>query len=270
VSSRHAINSEPGKEIRRLREDRGLRAIDIERISENVKLQTKCQDFGISHATLNEIEKENSIPNVRKMFSLAVALRVPLNDILALYGAHPENVPEFFEAGPGEISREPFNPAFGTPFDIPFDFRRTGPIGSSDIASWPGAPLRGKLDPSRFSYAWVGTKDDSMADLIPGGSLIEIDRDQREIEMTAWSTLRSRPVYFLWTKDGYRCSWCEEDKDSDELALLPHPASHAPLKRYRRRDTWVRVIGRVRHAWIPIGDHDLTYSLPIGQPSHKL
>src|ERR1700722_12068415 len=84
-----AMNQTPGTEIRRLREEKGLRAVDVQRISDSIKLRKQCTDFGISHATLNDIENEHSVPNVRKMFSLAASLEVPLESILALYGVAP-------------------------------------------------------------------------------------------------------------------------------------------------------------------------------------
>src|SRR5215813_14899310 len=99
------INRTPGDEIRRLREERHLRSADIQRISETIKRQKNCADFGISHATLNDIENEHSVPSVRKMFSLAVCFRVPLEFILELYGASPDDVKDL--SGENEPGRTP-------------------------------------------------------------------------------------------------------------------------------------------------------------------
>ena len=242
------VNQTPGAEIRRLREEKGIRAVDIQRISETIKLRKKCTDFGITHATLNDIENEHSVPNVRKMFSLAASLEVPLESILALYGVAPAEVKEYYDH-PQKTGIEVLNPIFSVPFDIPVDFRRTGPI-AADVSHWPTLqePIRGRMDPSRYSYAWVGIEDTGMGDLIPAGSLIEVDRSQSRVEVSTWSTIRDRPIYFCWTKDGHRCSWCEEV--SDGLVLVPHPASQVSVKSYRTpRDA--RVIGRVTYAWVP-------------------
>jgi len=244
------VNQTPGAEIRRLREEKGIRAVDIQRISETIKLRKKCTDFGITHATLNDIENEHSVPNVRKMFSLAASLEVPLESILALYGVAPAEVKEYYDHPHAqETGIEVLNPFFAVPFDIPFDFRRTGPI-AIDVSHWPTLPepIRGRMDPSRYSYAWVGIEDTGMGDLVPAGSLIEVDRSQSRIEVSTWSTIRERPIYFCWTKDGHRCSWCEEVPN--EVVLVPHPASQVPIRCYRTpRDA--RVIGRVTYAWVP-------------------
>jgi hypothetical protein len=60
-----------GQRIKDLREERGLRPADIHRISEAIKRQKNCPGFGITHASLNDIENHHSVPSVRKMFSLA-------------------------------------------------------------------------------------------------------------------------------------------------------------------------------------------------------
>jgi len=250
------INPTPGNEIRRLREERHLRPVDVQRISDAVKRQMNCADFGISHATLNDIENEHSVPNVRKMFSLAVCFRLPMESILALYGAPPEGVRQYLDdpgqqRSLGDLAFPGADPSFVLQFDMAFDSRRTAPL-ATDVAQWPKFPwvLRDRMSPSNYSYAWVGTEDDAMADLILGGSLIEIDRSQCAVEIAAWSELRERPIYFCWTKDGYCCGWCEED--SEELVILPHPASHAQTRRYRRPRE-AAIIGRVTYAWVPFG-----------------
>jgi hypothetical protein len=187
------------------------------------------------------------------MFSLASSLQIPLESILTLYDADPGEVKNYYDRPDPEGTRiAPLDSAFVLPFDRAFDFRRTGPI-DGDIMQWQGLPytLRERLDATRYKYAWVGTEDDSMADLIPPGSLIEIDRNQTNIEVANWSSLRERPIYFSWTRDGYRCSWCEAV--DDELVLLPHPASHAQVMIFRtRRES--TIVGRVTFAWVPFGN----------------
>jgi transcriptional regulator with XRE-family HTH domain len=257
-------NLSPGAQIRRLREERGLRPVDIQRISETVKLRKNCADFGISHGTLNDLENENSVPNVRKMFSLAVCFQVPLEYILTLYDASPGEISAFCQNPAVEESHEParietIDESFIVQFDTAFDVRRTSPLLGNDSAlrSLPLA-IRSQLDPTRYSYAWVGTEDGDMADLIPGGSLIEIDRRESTLKTVKWTSLRSRPIYFSWTKDGYRCSWCEENER--ELVLLPHPASGAQARRYKKPRE-MTLIGQVVHAWVPFGTANQSPSL---------
>jgi hypothetical protein len=246
------INHAPGVQIRRFREERGLRPADIQRISEAIKRRKNCPGFGISHASLNDIENHHSVPSVRKMFSLAVCLKVPFEQILALYGASLEDA-RMFSANPvrSELTVEPADMPFLMRFDAGFDSRLTAPLAieSVDLAKWL-EQLRSQPAPGTYSYAWIGTHDDTMCDLIPGGSLVEVDRSQSKIEVLQWSKMRERPIYFCWTKDGYRCCWWEQD--GNEVVMVPHPASRMQAKRYRQRRE-ATVVGRVTHAWVPFG-----------------
>lgn len=251
-SATESISSTPGNQIRRMREERGLRPVDIERVSESIRQRRGHPDFAINHATLNDIENQHSLPNVRRMFSLAVCFRVPLEQILSVYGASSEAARQFWsDVEPDATRIESLDSAFVAQFDKSFDLRRTGPF-EMDITHWPSLPdtLQNRSDPANYCYAWVGMQDTTMADLIPPCSLVEVDRSQNIVEHSAWLTLRSRPIYFCWTKDGYRCAWCE--RHGDELVLLPHPVSDAQVKRYRGKEA--TVIGRIVHAWITFGE----------------
>ncbi len=247
-----SIHLSPGSEIRRLREERKLRPVDIRRISDAVRRDRNCPDFGISHATLNDIENENTVPSVRKMFSLAVCLHLPLEHILSLYGASPEDVKQHQSVSDRrQVSVQTSSTSYSLPFDNGCDFRYTGPL-TVDISALSGitALHHGGSAPTAYSYAWVGSEDNTMADLIPAGSIIEIDPTHAAVQTGAWSDLRERPIYFCWTRESYRCAWCQED--GADLVVIPHPASHVLARRYRQpREAWV--IGRVAHAWVTFG-----------------
>jgi transcriptional regulator with XRE-family HTH domain len=245
----HTINHAPGAEIRRLREEKGIRPVDVQRISETIKTRKNCSDFGISHATLNDIENEHSVPNVRKMFSLAASLGVSLDSILALYGAAPADVKQFYDGASETADVHAIKVPFEVPFDTPFDARRTSPVGA-EARKWPTLPdvVRDRVSPSRYGYAWIGTEDTAMRGLIPPGSFIEVDRSQNIVVAATWSTVRDRPIYFCWTRDGHRCAWCEESEG--ELILIPDPASQTPVRFYKAPRE-ARIIGRVINAWVP-------------------
>ena len=75
-----------GKVIRELREQRFIKSTDIERISRSIPASVKGNaDFYISHSTLADVEA-GSVPSIHKLFSLAVCLRVPLEEILLVFG----------------------------------------------------------------------------------------------------------------------------------------------------------------------------------------
>ncbi len=247
---------EPAKIIRRLREERFVKAIEIERISRSIAEAKKNPDFYVSHATLADVES-GSIPSIYKIFSLAVCLKIPYEQVLVIFGVDPQQVIEYREPEDRKKTElEPFNmrqsgSRFTLHFDNRVDLKQTSLLepGVDELALIP-ASLRQQMDPSRFRYAIVGLDDDSMDDIIPGGSLVEIDREQCKIEVFAWKSLRERPVYFVLHELGYSCCWCQQD--GNVLMLLPHPASRQPVRRYKT-PTHASVIGRVVHAWLQLG-----------------
>ncbi len=109
--------------------------------------------------------------------------------------------------------------------------------------------LRKRLDPTRFRYALIGLKDDSMSDIIPAGSLVEVDREQSKVTRFDWASLMERPIYLVLHDMGYSCCWCQQD--GTDLTLLPHPASRYPVRRLKT-PSQASVIGRVTHAWLAL------------------
>ena len=74
-----------GQWIRELRERRMVKTRDIERITQGIAETEGSSDFYISHSTLAGIEA-GSIPTIHKLYSLAVALRVTLGELLLPFG----------------------------------------------------------------------------------------------------------------------------------------------------------------------------------------
>jgi hypothetical protein len=72
--------------------------------------------------------------------------------------------------------------------------------------------------------------------MIPAGSIVHIDTRKRAISPRRdWTHEFQRPIYFLMTRDSYVCGWCELDKRSDWLTLIPHPLSPASSQRWKYR-----------------------------------
>jgi hypothetical protein len=70
--------------------------------------------------------------------------------------------------------------------------------------------------------------------MIPVVAIIHIDTRGRAI-----SSRRSRahefqgPIYFLMTRDAYVRGWCELDRNTEWLTLIPHPLSPASSHRWK-------------------------------------
>jgi hypothetical protein len=82
-------------------------------------------------------------------------------------------------------------------------------------------------------------------ELIPAGSVVKIDTRKRQISSKKdWTREFQRPIYFLATREGYVCGWCELDKTSEWLNLIPHPLS--PVSRWRwKYHEEIESVGRV-------------------------
>jgi len=98
----------------------------------------------------------------------------------------------------------------------------------------------------RFRYARIGSKDRSMLDIVPAGSLVRIDTQQRKVSIFSWETIWHRPIYFIWHQFGHCCRWCQQN--GNELLLIPHLASHEPASIFRTSDD-VTIVGRILSVW---------------------
>jgi len=243
-----------GKWIRELRDERFIKSSDIERISRSIADVKGNADFYISHSTLADIET-GSLPSIHKLFSLAACLKVSLDELLLVFGIDPNEVRQFagpLEAGPRRAERGK-TPQPGFRFQLNFDTNFTShetsllKLNPQELGTLPTA-LRKRLDPRRYRYAVVGLKDDTMGELIPPGSLVEVDVMQNIVQVSDWKSMRERPVYLVWHTDGHSCCWCQ--LEGKELTLLPYPLSRQPVRRFKvPREA--SVIGRVVNAWLP-------------------
>jgi hypothetical protein len=105
-------------------------------------------------------------------------------------------------------------------------------------------PENGSLS-TPYSRGIIGMRDRTLDPMIPAGSIVQIDTQKRAISSRRdWTHEFQRPIYFLTTRDAYVCGWCELDRDSDWLTLIPHPLSPASSRRWRYRKE-IESIGRV-------------------------
>jgi len=245
---------EAGKWIRALREERQIKPSDIERATRAVAELKGNGDFYVPHSTLADIEA-GSIPSIHKLFSLALALKLPLSELLLPFGIDPKEATTTAEPELAQDLltlqvppvREPFR--FRLNFDTNISSQETTllKLQSQDPATLPSF-LQTRIDPVRYRYALIGTKDDRMADLLPPRSLVEIDTVQKTVQSFAWRTLRERPLYLVWHSEGHACCWCQVD--GRELTLIPHPVSQHLIRRFKMPGE-AMVVGRVTNAWLP-------------------
>lgn len=243
-----------GSWIKQLLEERFVKASDVEHLSRSIADAKANSDYYVSHATLADIVA-GSIPSIYKIFSLAVCLKLPYEQLLLVFGIDPKEAATYGVAGESPRTElQAVDPrAAGFRFQLQFD-QQIDPNQTTllhpDLVQGGYLPASSHhgLNPQRFRYGLIGLEDRSLGDVIPPGSVVEIDKDQNTVLVFAWKTLRERPIYFVWHQQGYSCCWCQQE--ATELTLIPHPASRQPIQRFRMpRDA--TVIGRVVNAWLP-------------------
>jgi len=243
-----------GTWIKQLLEERFIKASDVERLSRSIADAKRNSDYYVSHATLADVGS-GSIPSIYKIFSLAVCLKLPYEQLLLVFGIDPKEAVTYgSSAGSQPTDLEGFEPrANGFRFHLQFDQRidaNQTTLLHSDLVQNAHRPQLSQpgLNPQRFRYGLIGLEDRTLGDVIPPGSVVEIDKEQNTVVVFAWKTLRERPIYFIWHQQGYSCCWCQQE--ASELTLVPHPASRQPIQRYKLpRDA--SIIGRVVNAWLP-------------------
>jgi transcriptional regulator with XRE-family HTH domain len=112
--------------------------------------------------------------------------------------------------------------------------------------------LAGDISSSLMPYrrGIIGKRDRTLDPMIPAGSIVQIDTQKRAISSRRdWTHEFQRPIYFLTTRDAYFCGWCELDRDSDWLTLIPHPLSPASSRRWRYRKE-IESLGQVTYVAI--------------------
>jgi len=260
-----------GERIRQLREERLMKPDDVERASRSIAEISASMEYYISEASLAEMEN-GSAPSIYKICSLARCFKIPYEQLLLIFGIdvkaewqetnrHRVPVPSARQRGnsqsialrPIELSKDGVD--FRLNFNAQISLKETHLL-SPHPRRWGNIPatLRKRLHPTHFRYAWIGLKDDTMADILPPGSLIEIDKKQTEIQRSPWKSLRERPLYLVRHAGGYSCCWCQ--LEGNELTLIPHLLSQRQAMHFKTPQQ-AAVIGRVVNVWMPRQLHNM-------------
>jgi hypothetical protein len=100
----------------------------------------------------------------------------------------------------------------------------------------------------------IGRRDRTLDSMIPPDTIVHIDNRKRSISLRKdWTREFHRPIYFLMTRDSNVCGWCELDRKSEWLTLIPHPLSPASSRRWKYRKE-IENIGRVTFVGIPLAE----------------
>src|SRR6267378_8534123 len=74
--------------IKQQLEERFIKTSDVEHLSRSIAEAKGNSDYYVSHGTLADIA-EGSVPSIYKIFSLAVCLKLPYEELLLVFGIDP-------------------------------------------------------------------------------------------------------------------------------------------------------------------------------------
>jgi transcriptional regulator with XRE-family HTH domain len=229
-----------GRILRTIRQQWKLSLREVEERSLRFAQEHGSQSHQVSASWLVRLEREEHELTVSKLISLANIYNIPAEELLhsiCLVSPQPvlrqlssPNATMLLTEGPLEEQAKYLIP--DGPFVEPPDETQLLPLG-------------GGLLQTPFRRGIIGKQDRTLEPVIPPGSIVHFDSQQRAIDSQKdWKHEFRRPIYFLMAREGYVCGWCELDKKSEWLTLVPHPLSPAASRRWKYR-TEVENLGRV-------------------------
>lgn len=240
----------PGDWLRGLREELHLTRIAVERLTTDLANEAGNKAYRIRRGRLTDIEDQGSVPNIFEVKSLSECYKVAYNAVLEAFGlADGQTLPS-----QSDVATEPWSfPDADRPFSLTFQsnirFDNTRLVTESPEELGVPAVVRRRLDAGQFRLGIIGLADDTMDDLVPGGSVVVIDKAHTAVEMREWKTIQERPIYFVWHEKGYSCSWCNIVRDT--LFIIPYPTSRQPIMIFKMPRA-ATIIGRIIHIWPPM------------------
>ena len=232
-----------GARLRTIRRQWQLSLREVEKRSRHLAQERGNRSYHVSASWLDRLEREEHDLSVSKLMALAEIYNVSTGQLLrCIDPGNGQNLiprqlsPESASKFPGEGSLEA-QARYLLP-DTPV------PAQPPDDETSLAAAENGQ-SPAPYRWGIIGKRDLTLHPMIPAGSIVQIDTQKRAISTRRnWTHEFQRPIYFLMTRDAYVCGWCELDKNSDWLTLIPHSLSPVPSRRWRYR-TEIESIGRV-------------------------
>jgi hypothetical protein len=232
-----------GFKLRGIRRQWQLSLREVEERSLRFAQERGNQSYQISASWLDRLEREEHELTVNKLIALADIYSLPTEQLLrSMYPGDSDrmllrqlsspNATMLLTEGPLEEQAKCLLPDNLGPNQPPEE--------TTLLALESGQPA------THFRRGIIGMRDRTLDPMIPAGSMVQIDTQKRAISSRKDRNAHEfqRPIYFLTTRDAYVCGWCELDRNSDWLTLVPHPLSPATSRRWRYRKE-IESIGRV-------------------------
>jgi hypothetical protein len=213
-----------GSKLRESRLQWQLTLREVEERSLSLAQRWDNPAYRISASWLDRVEREDRGLSATKLIVLAVIYGLSAEQMIALCpasGTGPchalsqvsaPNATLLLSQGPLELHAKHWLP----------DNFLTDPLPEATTL----LPSAQGMLPSHYRRGVIGQRDRMLEPMIRGGSVVLIDTLKRAIaSRREWTHEFDRPIYFLFTRSGYTSGFCELDKDSEWLTLVPHPLS---------------------------------------------
>lgn len=232
-----------GNKLREARLQWQLTLREVEERSARIAERWENPAYRISASWLDRVEREDRGLSATKLIVLAVVYGLTAEQMISLCPAPNSNSLQALEqiSAPNATFLLPPGPLDQQARQwLPDTLLTDAPPESTELL--PSLP--GTL-PSHYRRGIIGKRDRMLDPMIRAGSIVLVDTQKRAIAgRREWTHEFDRPVYFLITRTGYAAGFCELDKDSEWLTLVPHPLSYESSKRWRFRKE-IEVLGTV-------------------------
>lgn len=250
-----------GTSLRKVRDRLGLTMRDVENASILISQKHGSEEYWIPPSRLSDIETKGVVPSVFRFYSLAAIYRVPVRDLLELYGVDIGEVnADWASSQPPEthvVTVDSEHSLYRMPvkLDPGFDLGETSDLGRM-VQQWGVLPLSflSQLASEKYTYAFIGGEDFTMYPILQPGTFVQVDESKKRVEERHWRSEYERPIYFVETRQGFTCCWCSFRFSS--LVLQPHPLSPTPV-RILKHPQEAEIIGQVVGVAMRIGDLQL-------------
>lgn len=237
-----------GARLLRIRHKWQLSLREVEQRTRWLAEEKGNQSYMVSASWLYRLEREEHELSVNKLLALAEIYNVSPGQLLRCMNPG---------SGPNLVSRQ-LSPESASMKPCEGSLEAQLSLADQHVPSRPADNETGLLPAENgqsgtpYRRGIIGKYDLTLQPMIPAGSMVQIDTQQRAISTQKnWTNEFRRPIYFLMTRDGYVCGWCELDENSHWLTLIPHSLSPAPIRRWRYR-TEIESIGRVIRVAMPL------------------
>jgi hypothetical protein len=231
-----------GAKLRAIRTQWGLSLLDVEERSLRLAQEWGSPSYQISASWLGRVEREDRELSATKVLVLSAIYNIPSGQMLCY--CQPENggLLRFDTlAGPNTALLSAEGPLGEQARDLLPDSFNSDPVPEETSL----LPLAPGPETSPYRRGIIGHRDRMLDPMIRAGSIVLINVQKTSITSRKHLSHEfDRPIYFLLTRNGYVCCWCELDKESVWLTLIPHPFSRARSQRFKYREE-IDVIGQV-------------------------